>query len=164
MPSLATVLDAIDDGADLFSERSWSDWAVAALLPTPQMDYVDINPDATLTRCRESWADPQEFTTLIDRWLTIAKGQPTAADAVTKFARTAPVAWQTSNGLDWLESIIDRRYSDFSNRTRSVTNWLRDLRSSGAVTALDVPRFRRIIDGLAASGDHDAVTLQLLEE
>jgi hypothetical protein len=165
VPSLATVLDAIDDGADLFDDRgSWFDWAVASLLPTPQLESGDIDPDATLNRCREGWADPDEFASLIDRWVAIAKGQPRAADAVAQLATTAPISWQASTGLDWLEAIIDGRHSEFSNRIWFATNWLRELRSSGAVTGPVVPRFRRLVDGLAVGGDGGAVSMQLLEE
>jgi len=55
VPSLTVVLDAIDAGADLRDDRaSWFDWAVAELLPTPQIESSDLDPDATLDRCRRS--------------------------------------------------------------------------------------------------------------
>jgi hypothetical protein len=165
VPSLATVLDAIEDGADLADdEHSWFDWAVASLLPTPQMETADLDPAATLNRCRDSWADPNEFAELFDGWAALAKGEPRAADAVAQLARTAHIAWQAKTGLDWLEVVLDGRHDEFANRVWFVTNWLGELRSAGAVTGDVVATFHRIVDGLAAGGDRAAVGLQLLDE
>lgn len=165
VPSLATILDAVDAGADLRGEeRSWFDWAVASLLPTPQLDTADLDPDATLNQCRESWADPNEFAGLFDRWAALARGEPRAADTVAQLARTAPIPWQASTGLDWLEAILDGRHGQFSNRVWFVTHWLEELRAAGAVTGTVVAKFHRIVDGLAAGGDTAAVNLQLLDE
>lgn len=165
VPSLATVLDAVDAGADLRGdEDSWFDWAVASLVPTPQLETSDLDPDATLNRCRDSWADPNEFAGLFDRWAALAKGEPRAADTVAQLARTAPISWQASTGLNWLEVIIDGRHGEFSNRVWFVTSWLGELRRAGAVTGPVVAKFHRIVDGLAAGGDSAAVSLQLLDE
>ncbi len=165
VPSLTVILDAIDDGASLMDDRaSWFDWAVAELIPTPQIDNTDLDPDATLDRCRNSWADPDAFAGVIDRWLTLALGEPKAADAVAQFAKTAPLSWQATTGLDWLETVIDGRYAAFSNRVWFVTRWLGELRASGPLSSSLQARYRRIIDGLAAGGDSSAVALQLLEE
>jgi len=165
VPSLTVVLDAIDAGADLMDDRaSWFDWAVAELLPTPQIESSDLDPDATLDRCRTSWADPNAFDGVIDRWLLLSKGEPKAADAVAQFAKTAPIAWQTTTALDWLEAIMDENYAAFSNRGWSVTRWLGELRAPGPLTSEVQARYRRIVDGLAAGGDGDAVALQQLEE
>lgn len=165
VPSLRTVLDAIDAGADLRGdEHSWFDWAVASLLPTPKVESADLDPDATLNRCRESWADPDDFADLFDRWAALAKGEPRAADAVAQLARTAPIGWQATTGIDWLETILDERHVEFANRVWFVTNWLGELRAAGAVTGSVVGPFHRVVDGLAAGGDTAAVALQVLDE
>jgi hypothetical protein len=165
VPSLTTVLDAVDSGADLRGDRhTWFDWAIAALLPTPQLETSDLDPDATLNRCRDSWADPDEFAGLFDRWAALAKGEPRAAEAVAQLARSAPVSWQASTGLDWLEAVIDGRHDLFSNQVWHVTQWLGELRRSGTITGPALTKFHRIVDGLAAGGDGDAVALQQLDE
>lgn len=165
IPSLGTVLDAVDDGADLRGdEHSWFDWAVASLLPTPKVESADLDPDATLNRCREGWADPDDFGDLFDRWAALAKGEPKAADAVAQLARTAPIGWQATTGIDWLETILDGRHVEFANRVWFVTNWLGELRAAGAITGSVVGPFHRVVDGLATGGDTAAVALQLLDE
>jgi len=165
VPTMTVVLDAIEAGASLIDDStSWYDYAISALLPTPQIESGDLDPDATLNNCRSSWAAPEAFSGVIGRWLTLAKGEPKGAEAVAQFARTAPLEWQATMGLDWLEAIIDGNYHAFSNRTWFVTNWLGELRASGGVAGVTVPRYRRIVDGLAAAGDSMAVALQQLEE
>lgn len=164
-PAMATVLDEMDAGAKLKDDStSWYDYAISALLPTPQIKSEDFDPDATLTSCRASWAPPQVFDGEIDRWLASGKGEPKCAEAVAQFARTAPTGWQATTGLDWLEAALDGRFSAFANRVWFVTNWLGELRASGAVVGSSIARYRRIVDGLAAAGDSASVALQQLEE
>ncbi|MCL6737442.1 hypothetical protein [Streptomyces neyagawaensis] len=66
-----------------------------------------------------------------------------AADAVARFARTIPSTWQ---------------------RTTLVRHPLADLRKTPLPDAVTLSRWRRIIDGLAASGDPKAVGLQRIDE
>ncbi|MBU2073670.1 MAG: hypothetical protein KJ938_04480 [Actinobacteria bacterium] len=164
-PVLATVLDEIDAGASLIDDStSWRDYAISALLPVPQIKSEDLDPDATLSSCRASWASPEAFGGVIDRWLAIGKGEPKCADAVAQFARTAPTNWQATDGLVWLESVLDGRFGALANRTWFVTKWLGELRASAAVVGPPLARYRRIVDGLAAAGDSASVVLQQLEE
>ncbi|GAB2646639.1 hypothetical protein [Kribbella swartbergensis] len=67
-------------------------------------------------------------------------------------------------GVAWLEAIIDGRPAALSNRLYLVTGWLRDLRGLGTITGPVVARFNRIVDGLAAGGEHLAVELQRMDE
>lgn len=164
-PLMATVLDEIDTGASLIDDStSWHDYAISALLPVPQIKPEDLDPDATLNSCRASWAPPDAFEGVVDRWLAIGEGEPKCAEAVAQFARTAPTSWQATTGLVWLESVLHGRFDAFANRIWFVTNWLGELRASAAVVGPALARYRRIVDGLAAAGDSASVVLQQLEE
>lgn len=164
-PLMATVLDEIDAGATLIEDStSWHDYAISALLPVPQIKPEDPDPNATLNRCRASWAPPNAFDGVVDRWLAIGKGEPKCAEAVAQFARTAPTSWQATTGLVWLERVLQEGFGAFANRTWFVTNWLKELRASPAVVGPPLARYRRIVDGLAAAGDSASVALQQLEE
>ncbi|EWM09705.1 hypothetical protein [Kutzneria sp. 744] len=114
--ALRTVLDAVDDGADLLGNRHGVDYALGALLPTPQVQPADQDPDSTLRRARADWIAPAALDGLVDLWIALAAGEPDAAGAVANFARTAPQHWQATDGLDWLERIIDGRYETFAGR------------------------------------------------
>ncbi|MFJ8098256.1 hypothetical protein [Streptomyces griseofuscus] len=99
-----------------------------------------------------------------ERWLDLACGEPMAADAVARFARTSPSIWQRTTGLTWLERVIDGRYDAFANHCWYVIRWLTELRETPLPDAVILSRWRRIADGLAASGDPRAVGLQRIDE
>jgi hypothetical protein len=98
------------------------------------------------------------------RWLRLARWEPKAADAVIKFAKSAPPQWQTTTALTWIESIVDGRYDLMANHLWLLEEWLTELRNSGAVVGDIRSRYHRIVDGLAAAGDRAAVRLQQLDE
>ncbi|MET9608380.1 hypothetical protein ABZZ17_25555 [Streptomyces sp. NPDC006512] len=161
---LRTTLDAIDAGADLHGNGHWSDYAVAALLPTPQLRSSDPDPDETLNRARCDWLPPDAFGELAERWLSLGSSEPKAADALAQFARTAPYPWQCTTGLTWLERIIDGHYGELANRCWFVTHWLAELREAMILDATALTRWRLIVDLLAAAGDSRAVELQRIDE
>lgn len=161
---LQTVLDTIDSGTDLFSDHHWGDYVLGSLIPTPQIGTADTNPDETLGRARAEWIDPAALDGLADRWITLAAGEPKAADAVTQFAQTTPISWQTTTALTWLERVIDKRYGEFADRCWFVTNWLAELRETTTLSPSTLARWRRIVDGLAGAGDARAVDLQRIDE
>jgi hypothetical protein len=83
---------------------------------------------------------------------------------VIKFAKSAPLQWQTTTALTWIESIIDGRYDLIANHLWLLEEWLTELRNSGVVVGDTKSRYHRIVDGLAAASDRAAVRLQQLDE
>ena len=164
-PSLRIVLDAIDGGAQLRDDRdSWFDWAVASLLPTPQLDTGDLDPGATLDRCRRTWAHPRIFADLFPRWAKLSTGQARAAETLARLVRHSPMEWQTTTGPEWMELLVGDSHAGLANRVWSLTRWLTDLKEAGAVTGTALASFNRLVDGLAAGGDDAAVAIQQLDE
>jgi hypothetical protein len=129
--ALTVVLDAIDSGVDLWADHQWADYAIGSLLPAPQVDMTDRNPDATLDHARARWISPDRLADLVIRWLPVAAGEPKAADALAQWARCASFTWQMSDGLNWAERVVDGRYSAFANRCWFFTDWLGSLRENG---------------------------------
>ncbi|QIR69884.1 hypothetical protein [Kocuria sp. KD4] len=162
--ALRIALDTIGDGTELPSQRHWYDYMVAALLPTPSPRSADPDIDGTLARCRAAWIQPAALGELPDRWLRIARGQAKAVDAVVKFAKGTTPEWQTTVALTWIETIIDGRFDLIANRLWLLEEWLTNLRSVGAIDGKVQSHYHRIIDGLAAAGDHGAVRLQQMDE
>ncbi|MFI2437113.1 hypothetical protein [Streptomyces sp. NPDC018693] len=162
--ALKTVLDALDAGACLHGNGHWSDYAIAALLPAPQVRTADPNPDDSLNRARRDWLGPHALDELADRWIVLARGEPKAADAVAQFARTTSYTWQCTTGLTWLERIIEGRYDAFANHCWYVTYWLTELRETATLETSALSQWRRVVDGLAAAGDRRAVDLQRIDE
>lgn len=162
--ALEIALDAVGDGSALRRELHWFDYMVAALLPTPNPRSSDSNIDATLARCRASWIQPRSLGALAERWLRLARHEPKAVDAVIKLAKCAPLEWQSTTALSWIEQIINDRWDLMANHLWFLGEWLTDLRDRGALTGETERRYHRLIDGLAAAGDHAAVRLQQLDE
>ena len=162
--ALKIALDAIGDGSQLRSEHHWFDFMTAALLPTPNPQSWDPDIDRTLARSRVDWLQPDALDSLADRWLGVAHWEPKAVDAVIKFAKAAPLEWQTTGALNWIESIIDGRFDLFANHLWHLEDWLTGLRTSGLIVGEAKSQYHRLVDGLAAAGDRAAVSLQLLDE
>lgn len=161
---MTAALDAVDAGADFLNDRHWSDGAIAGLIPTPQLDISDTDPDATLERARQSWLPPDDISDLVARWLPIARREPRALDAVAQLARCASPAWQATTGLAWAEDLVDGHYGAVASRCWFFVDWLGSVRASGRLQADGWPRWRRLVDGLAAEGDARAAGLQQAEE
>lgn len=134
------------------------------LLPTPRPRSWDPDIGQTLTRSRDGWIQPEALVELDERWLQLARWEPMAVDAIIKFARSAPVAWQTTIAFAWIERVIDGRYDLIANRLYCLEEWLVELRKAGMIESEVRNRYNRIIDGLAAAGDRAAVRLQQLDE
>lgn len=162
--ALEVALDTVGDGAELRSQHHWFDYLAASLLPTPSPRSWDSDIDGTLALCRQSWMQPESIGELAERWLSLAKWEPKAVDAVIKFAKSAPLQWQTTVALTWIETIIGGRFDLIANHLWFLEEWLTDLRSSGAIVGEVKSHYHRIVDGLAAAGDRAAVRLQRLDE
>jgi hypothetical protein len=161
---MTTTLDALDTGADLQAEQHWSDFAIGALLPAPRLNSGDLDPDAILDHARNNWLTPDSIADLVIRWIPYALREPKALDALAQFSACAPTRWQADTGLVWAEQLIDGSYSSVASRSWFLTNWLETLRTSRELTPDQTARWCRLIDGLAAEGDHRAADLQQIEE
>lgn len=160
---LQTTLDAIDDGADLLGGRHWVDYALGALLPTPQITAADRDVDATLEQARADWLPLETLVPYLDRWIALAAGEPMAADSVARLALSADAQWQPP-AMSWVERLAAGRYDRFASRCWYLTHWLGELRESLPAGQGGLSQWRRIVDGLAGAGDSRAVDLQRLDE
>ena len=160
---MEAALDEMEAASDLPADRHWSSTALAGLIPAPEPDLADVDPDTSIEQARKTWPAPDTFTELIKRWLPIARGQPKAADALIKLAWCASPAWQATTGLQWVEELIGGSFAAVAGRCYYLTRWLGDIRPilPGEVNAA---RWRRVVDGLAAAGDNRAARLQQAEE
>jgi hypothetical protein len=158
------VLDKIDAGTDPRKDTHWGDWAVASLIPHPGLDSGDRDPDATLETASRDWIDPGVLDGLIARWLRIASGYPRAVDALVGLVETAPLAWQSTTGLRWVNELIGGNCAVIASRSWRLPGWLERLRAADQLQPPDTARLQQIVDGLAAHGDARAVALQRSDE
>ncbi|MFA4083707.1 MarR family transcriptional regulator [Mycobacteroides salmoniphilum] len=162
--ALETALDAVGDRTGVRGRHNWFDYMVATLIPTPSPHSWDPDIDGTFAQSRENWIQPEDLGELANRWLRLARWEPKAVDAVIKFGKSAPRAWQTSVALDWIETIIGGRHDLIANRLYNLEEWLSELRNTGLVLSDARTKYHRIVDGLASAGDRAAVRLQQLDE
>lgn len=155
---MRTVLDTI--------ETTHADWGavLAYLIPSPTLGVADTDPDTVLATARGDWIDPKTLDPLIERWIPLARGQSDAVDTMVGLARTAPVAWQTTTGLHWIDRLINSDYGAIASRSWQLPGWLADLRSGDHLTPAGAAILHRLLDGLAAAGDRRAAMLQLAAE
>lgn len=99
-----------------------------------------------------------------ERWLQLARWEPKAVDAIIKFGKSAPMAWQTTVALTWIEAVIDGRFDLIANHLYFLEEWFSERRKAGLLEGEVKNQYHRIIDGLAAAGDRAAVRLQQLDE
>jgi hypothetical protein len=161
---MQVALDAIDAGVEPRQDHHWGDWALASLIPRPQIDSGDGDPSATLQAANRDWIDPRALDNLIARWLPVARGYPRTVDALIGLVETAPLPWQATTGLRWVDELIGGNYTAVARRCWGLPDWLERLRASGQLDPAHTAVFQQIVDGLVAHGDTRAVTLQRADE
>ena len=161
---MAAALDEIESGEGFTQVGRSSEDALAGLIPVPQVDIADGDPDAAIRRAEEKWVSPEEIADLIERWLSLGAGRPKAVDAVARLAKTASGAWQSTTGLAWVESTIAGDYALVAGACWFLPEWLERVRAEQQLPVDAAHAWRRIVDGLAAEGDGRALALQQAEE
>lgn len=158
------VLAAWEAGRTVPKRDHWADYALACLLPTPTIEIVDRDIDATLERARSNWLTPADLWEFVERWLPFARGEPKAVDAAVQLTECADGPWQAGPGLALIEDLIGDRYDAIASRTWYLVDWLKDVRAGMPMDEPSTARWRRMVDGLASHRDNKAARLQATEE
>lgn len=161
---MTVILDAVDDGSQVFDDRSWGDQALAELIPRPAPATADSNPMAAISAARDGWPTPQELATQIARWLPHAAGHWHAADNLIGLLQTAPPADQARTGLPWVHEIIASPHRTHGMGTWLIVEWLASLRDAQILDAATWPLYGTLVDALAAENYAGAVDLQRRDE
>ena len=164
-PSIMNViLDAVDYGAEVFDDRSWGDYALAALIPSPATAVSDANPMATINAAREGWPAPAELASQIERWLPRAVGQPHAADNLIGLLETLPLAEQARTGLPWVHKVILPAGRGYTRGSWRAVEWLASLRDGHVLDPTTRPAYDSLVDALVADNYRGALDLQRRDE
>jgi hypothetical protein len=159
------ALEEIESGAELpgGGERTTEE-ALAGLIPTPQIEMADSDPDRTIAKAEEGWVTPSEIEDLFERWLPLVEGEAPSVDAATRFAMTADSGWQMTVGLALVERTIAGKFGNVANSCWFLAEWLGRLQAEQSLQGNAANTWRRIVDGLAAAGDTRAAKLQQSDE
>lgn len=158
------ALDEIEAGTRPMVGDRTSDEAVAHLIPTPEINIAESDPDGVIAKAEEGWIEPAEIADLFERWVPLAAGRAQSVDAVTRFSMTAGPQWQADTGLAWVERTIAGAYETVANSCWFLVDWLGRLRTEQALPPDAANAWRRVVDSLAAAGDARAAKLQQAEE
>ncbi|WP_112141047.1 hypothetical protein [Glycomyces dulcitolivorans] len=85
--AMTAALRCLDGAAVQEDDHFWRGYAIASLLPVPQIEMSDLDIDATFARVRAAWIAPESITDLVHRWIQAAHGEPKALVSMTEFAK-----------------------------------------------------------------------------
>lgn len=156
---MTAVLDAVDAGAQGFTDPQWGDYAIAELIPSPSPVSGDTDPDATISAARHGWPTPPELNDPIERLLPHAAGYWHAADSLIGLLKTMPLADQANVGLPWVRRIVTNRKAPGMGTWLAV-DWLRSLSEANVVDNAVRPIYDALVDRLAVEDYRGAVQLQ----
>lgn len=143
------VLDAAEANPKLFTERTWGDYAEAALIPNTAAgrSYMTIELAGQPYR----WRDPLTWKPQIDRWLEAIIGTYMSIDQIVIAVRELDVADQIEQGLRWIERIVAKSGTNCAS-TFTLPEWLHERRAD-LVTDDQIDRWQRVVDLLVVAGD-----------
>lgn len=143
------VLDAAEANSELFTKRTWGDYAEAALIPNSAAgrSYFTIELAGQPYR----WRDLLTWGPQVDRWLGAITGTSMSIDQIVIAVRELDVANQIEQGLRWIERIVAKSDANCAS-TFTLPEWLHELRAD-LVTDDHIARWQRVIDLLVVAGD-----------
>jgi hypothetical protein len=136
------------------------DRLLASLLPMPRGYVRDKAARTRIEEAGRTWVEPAAIARVMDQWLPLALGVPTCVDAIAGFLEHRSVGDRVQFGLPWLERTIGSGYDLIARRTSRLVRWIGDTLRTGQVAEDAVRGFHRIVDGLAARGDLEALRFQ----
>lgn len=145
------VLDAAEADPRVFSERTWGNYAQAALIPNPAAQWGYLTTELAGEPYR--WRSLLSSAPQVDRWLaaTARTHARTSIDQLVIAVGELEVADQIEQGLRWVERIVAGS-GDSCASTLTLPEWLHERRAD-LVTADQIARWQRVVDLLVVAGD-----------
>jgi hypothetical protein len=143
------VLDAAEVNSEVFTERTWGDYAEAALIPNPAAEWGYLTIELAGQPYR--WRNPLSWAPQVDRWLGAITRTRMSIDHLVIAVRELDVADQIEQGLGWIERIVAESGSNCAS-TFTLPEWLHERRAD-LVTDDQIARWQRVVDLLVVAGD-----------
>lgn len=143
------VLDAVRADPRILSERTWGDYAEAALIPNPAAGAgyltIELVGDPYHWRSLLSWG-PQ-----VERWLAAVPHSRMSIDHLVIAVSELGVSDQIELGLRWIERIVAGADNNCAS-TYTMPEWFRERRPD-LLTPEQIARWQRVVDLLVVAGD-----------
>jgi len=143
------VLDAAKVNSEVFTERTWGDYAEAALIPNPAAEWGYLTIELAGQPYR--WRNPLSWAPQVDRWLGAITRTRMSIDHLVIAVRELDVGDQIEQGLRWIERIVAESGSNCAS-TFTLPEWLHERRAD-LVTDDQIARWQRVVDLLVVAGD-----------
>ncbi len=143
------VLDAAEANRTVFTERTWGDYAEAALIPNPAAEWGYLTIELAGHPYR--WRNPLSWAPQVDRWLGAITRTRMSIDHLVIAVHEMQVADQIEQGLRWIERIVAES-GDNCATTFTLPEWLQERRAD-LVTDDQIARWQRVVDLLVVAGD-----------
>jgi hypothetical protein len=143
------VLDAAEVDARVFTERTWGDYAEAALIPNPAAEWGYLTIELAGEPC--GWRNLLSWSPQVDRWLGAITRTRMSIDHLVIAVRELDVTDQIEEGLRWIERIVTDS-GDNCASTFTLPEWLHERRAD-LVTDEQIARWQRVVDLLVVAGD-----------
>jgi hypothetical protein len=143
------VLDSAEVNSDLFTERTWGDYAQAVLIPNPVAEWG--YPTIELSGQPYRWRDLLAWKPQVDRWLGTITHTSKCIDHLVIAVQDLDAANQIEQGLRWIERIVAESGSNCAS-TSMLPEWLHE-RQADLVTPDQSARWQRVVDLLIVAGD-----------
>jgi len=142
------VLDHAEASPQVFTERTWGDYAEADLIPNPATwGYLTIE----LTGEPYPWRSLLDWTPQVDRWLAAITRSRMSIDHLVVAVRELNAADQIEQGLRWIERIVAESGRNCAS-TYTLPGCLHEPRAD-LVTQDQIARWQRVVDMLFVVGD-----------
>jgi hypothetical protein len=149
------VLDAAEANSNVFTERTWGDYAEAALIPNPAAEWGYLTIELAGQPYR--WRNPLSWAPQVDRWLGAITRTRMSIDHLVIAVRELDVSDQIEQGLRWIERIVAESGSNCAS-TFTLPEWLHERRAD-LVTEDQIARWQRVVDLLVVAGDSEVADL-----
>jgi len=143
------VLDAAEANSEVFTERTWGDYAEAALIPNPADEWGYLTTE--LAGQPYQWRNLLAWAPQVVRWLGAITRTRMSIDHLVIAVRELDVADQIEQGLRWIERIVAESGSNCAS-TFTLPEWLHERRAD-LVTDDQIARWQRVVDLLVVAGD-----------
>lgn len=147
-----TIMDVVLDAAEtseIFTQRTWGDWADAALIPTPVDGWEYLTNE--LGSEHHPWRDLLSWRSQVERWLTLTRVPHMALLNLVIAVCELNVADQVEQGLRWIERAVESAGNNCAS-TDALPKWLRERRGDMHGDE-QIARWQRVVDLLAVAGD-----------
>ncbi len=143
------VLDLLDAGHTPFSRRHWGDYTLASLLPNHAGEVAYLYPETREAPIR--WWGVLLWTGQIQRWLSLARGNPTCVDHLIGAVRPLPEGEQATTGLLWLADLVLADPAAVAGRSFLTSSWLIHIRTTASEAGLGAV-WQQVVDALVVAG------------